>query len=163
VNRKSSADGENSAIDPEKTLAAIKSVSALAILRKPEPVKVEWNCYRPPSRKTGLLSEFSETIGVLARAPPVQFWFPFGLLAGALCWPFGLRNPRALVVITFLVTIPPAVLFLQFGLAGFGVFILVLTLFYITTGFIGFCLGWVPGLLIGYVFFSIIRRRPKGG
>ena len=86
--------------------------------------------------------------------------FPFGLLAGTLYWPFGLRNPRTLLIVTSIVIIPPAILFLEFGREGFNVLVLFLTLIYIMTEFIGFCLGWIPGLLIGYVFFSIIRRRP---
>src|SRR6267378_7220700 len=100
-------------------------------------------------RKTGPLSEFSESIRALAHAPQVQAWFPFGILAGTLYWPFGLRNPRTLLIVTSLVIIPPAILFLEFGRAGFDVLVLFLSLFYILAGFIGFCLGWIPGLLIG--------------
>ena len=107
-----------------------------------------------------ILSGFWETIKAFALMPPVQAWFPFGILAGALYWPFGSRRPLALIIVTLVIIVPPAIWFLvaqnPFELLSF-----LLSIFYIMTGFIGFCAGWIPGLLVGYLFFAFIRRRPE--
>jgi hypothetical protein len=128
-------------------------LARLQLVRAP----VVWKSVVSTKGEPGM-SEFSETLKVLASAPQVKLWFPIGLIAGAffgaLCW----GKPRTLFAVTAIVIAPPAILLLP--LTGADVLAFILLVLYVMTGFIGFCVGWIPGLWIGCLYtFSFGRKQ----
>jgi hypothetical protein len=108
------------------------------------------------------MAEFLETLKVLASAPQVKLWFPIGLIAGAFFGALCYGKPRTLFVVTAVVIAPPALLLLPLTRADVLLFILLVL--YIMTGFIGFCVGWIPGLWIGCLYtFSFGRKQSDRG
>ena len=102
------------------------------------------------------MSEFFETIKALALLPPIQTWFPLGVVTGAAFASYGLRNPRALVIVTSILIVPTATLLLNNAIG------LLAMMFYVMTGFLGFCVGWIPGLVIGCLLVIFLRRKASG-
>jgi hypothetical protein len=113
-----------------------------------------------------------DVVGALSLffgAPLGQFWLFGGLFVGAI---YGLlrRKHRLELFLTTAIVIVPPIVILPFmasminshsnfwALVGFMAAVL-----YVMTGFIGFCMAWIPGVALGYLFGRAIERTDQNG
>ncbi|MGC0393458.1 MULTISPECIES: hypothetical protein [Bradyrhizobium] len=104
------------------------------------------------------MTEFLAIISEYARQPQVQVWFLLGILVGSM---FGLyfrksAGPPIVSALVFLALLLPA----RF-LTPPTWFTITYAMLFILTGFIGFCAGWLPGLLLGRVWGLVLDRTKR--
>jgi hypothetical protein len=95
----------------------------------------------------------------VATAPQVQFWLLIGLIAGAIYGCSRFRRPDSLLLTTAMVIGPSLLYFALFYSVGMNALTLILTLIFGMLGFLGFSLGWLPGVLMGSVLGFLIDRN----
>ncbi|MDA9499267.1 hypothetical protein [Bradyrhizobium sp. CCBAU 11357] len=103
------------------------------------------------------MTELSTIISDYARQPQVQIWFVVGIIVGSI---FGLyfRKNAGPPIISALVCL--ALLLPARFLTPPTWFTITYAIVFILTGFVGFCAGWLPGLLLGHVW-GLVSDRTK--
>ncbi|MDF0517738.1 hypothetical protein P0R31_10890 [Bradyrhizobium yuanmingense] len=104
------------------------------------------------------MTEFWAITSEYARQPQVQVWFLVGVIVGSI---FGLyfrksAGPPIISALVFLALLLPA----RF-LTPPTWFTITYAILFVLTGFVGFCAGWLPGLLLGHVW-GLVLDRTKG-
>jgi hypothetical protein len=105
------------------------------------------------------VAEFLQLVKDALAAPQVQIWLAIGLIAGAIYGHSRFRRPDTLLLITAMVVGPPLLYLALFSSVGMNPITLILMLIFGMLGFVGFALGWLPGLLLGCVLGFLIDRN----
>ncbi|UPJ49262.1 hypothetical protein IVB30_41000 [Bradyrhizobium sp. 200] len=105
------------------------------------------------------MAEFFIFLRDMANAPQVQIWLMIGLIAGTIYGRSRFRRPDSLLLTTAMVIGPSLIYFALFNSVGMNAITLILTLIFGMLGFLGFSLGWLPGVLMGCVLGLLIARN----
>ncbi|MDH2347033.1 hypothetical protein QCM77_40590 [Bradyrhizobium sp. SSUT18] len=104
------------------------------------------------------MTEFLAIISEAARQPQVQVWFLVGIIAGSIFGLYFRKNagPPMVSALVFLALLLPA----RF-LTPPTWFTIIYAVVFMLTGFIGFCAGWLSGLLLGHVWGLVLDRAKR--
>jgi hypothetical protein len=105
------------------------------------------------------MAESFQFLKAMAAAPQVQIWLFIGLIAGTIYGRSRVRRLDSLLLTTAMVIGPSLLYFTLFNSVGINPVTLILTLIFGMIGFLGFSLGWLPGVLMGYVLGFLIDRN----
>jgi hypothetical protein len=105
------------------------------------------------------MAEFFVFLRDVATAPQVQIWLLIGLIAGTTYGRSRFRSPDSLLLTTAMVIGPSLLYFALFNSVGVNAITLILALILGMLGFLGFSLGWLPGVLMGCVIGFLIDRN----
>jgi hypothetical protein len=115
-----------------------------------------------------LSREIVEFFQVVLGAPQCQFWLFVGLFAGAIYGLLRRKRLRELLFTTAIIALPPMITvpfvaaIFRGGYPNFMEAIaFVVSIFYIMIGFVGFCIAWIPGVALGYLFGLAARRTGR--
>jgi len=98
-----------------------------------------------------------------------QFWLFVGLFVGTIYGLLRRKHLQELFWATAIVIVPPiAILPFMASMitshSGFLAWVgLMAAVLYVMTGFVGFCMAWIPGVALGYLFGRAIERTNQSG
>jgi len=92
-------------------------------------------------------------------APQVQIWSLIGFVAGVFYGYFRYQRIDTLLLMTAMIVGPLLLYIALFNSVGMNPVTLFLTLIFGMLGFLGFPLGWLPGVLLGCVLAVLIDRN----
>ena len=115
------------------------------------------------------MHEVVQVLRFVFDVPQGQFWLFVGLLLATIYGLLRRKHRQELFWTTAVVVVPPMIILplIPSMIVSHSSLVnwigLTASILYVMTGFVGFCIAWIPGVALGYLFGWAVERPEQNG